>query len=390
MGRSDRAKQEIVTVASTLRILHLVATGKRRGAEIFAADLVRALATAGVSQRVAMLRHSGPLAVRFDAPVSILPSGGLKVPGLGVHLETVRGLRTLIEAWRPNVVQAHGGEALKNVASSLVGTRLPLIYRKIGLAPPWLVHGLRRGTYGWLIRRAACVVAVAEDIQRQTVSLFRVPASIVVTIPNGVDRERIAPTRGREEIRRSLGIPGDTPVLASVGAITWEKDPFVHLRVAARVLRRLEVVHVWVGDGPMREALQATGRQLGLDGRLLLVGSRTDVGDLLAASDILLFASRGDGMEGMPATVIEAGMAGLPVAGFAVAGVPEVVVDGETGLLASPGDEDGLVDRVMELVEDEDRRRVMGKAGRERCLARFEIGTISRRYLSLYEEVAGS
>jgi glycosyltransferase involved in cell wall biosynthesis len=93
-------------------------------------------------------------------------------------------------------------------------------------------------------------------------------------------------------------------------------------------------------------------------------------------------------MEGMPAALIEAGMAGLPAAGFAVAGAPEVIEDGRTGLLASSGDEEGLAGRVLELLEDDGRRRAMGTAARERCLARFEIRPIAGRYLALYDEVA--
>jgi glycosyltransferase involved in cell wall biosynthesis len=82
-------------------------------------------------------------------------------------------------------------------------------------------------------------------------------------------------------------------------------------------------------------------------------------------------------------------MAGLPAAGFAVAGAPEVIEDGRTGLLASSGDEEGLAGRVQQLLEDEELRRAMGRAARARCLERFEIGPISRRYLSVYGEVAG-
>ena len=84
----------------------------------------------------------------------------------------------------------------------------------------------------------------------------------------------------------------------------------------------------------MRGQLEGEICQQGLRGRCLVLGERSDVGDLFAASDVFLFASRPDGMEGMPAAVIEAGMAGVPVAGYSIAGVPEVVEHGLTGLLA--------------------------------------------------------
>jgi glycosyltransferase involved in cell wall biosynthesis len=372
-----------------VRVLHVLATTKRRGAEVFASELIGALDAAGLSQRVAVIRQT-PLEVYFPVPWTTLDAAGTRMPGIRLDARTVRRLRHLAARWRPHVVQAHGGEALKYAVPALTGTGIPVVYRRIGMAPRWLRRGPRRAAHGWLMRRSARVVAVAEEVQRETVELFGVPPPRVITIPNGVDQRRIDATRGRDETRVSLGITPDTPVVASLGAITWEKDPLAHVRVTARVLRKREIVHLWTGDGPMREELEAAGRELGLDGRLLIVGSRADVGDLLEAADIVLWASRSDGMEGMPAAVIEAGIAGRPVVGFAVAGVPEVIVDGETGLLADPADEEGLAAHVLDLVNDEARRGGLGAAARRRCLARFEIGSVAPQYLSLYREVAHS
>ena len=375
---------------SSVRVLHVVATGSRRGAEVFASDLVRALARAGVPQRVAVLRGA-TTEVGFDAPVTMLDEAE-EDDGATTLSATRRRLLRLRHAateWSPDVVQAHGGEATKHALTSLVGTRTPVIYRRIGVAPPWLRHGHRRAAYAWLMRRAARVVTVGDEVRRETRELFGVPASSIVSIPNGVDRERLVPVHGRDETRGSIGIPPGRQMLVSVGGITWEKNPLGHLRIAARVLNRRDAAHVWVGDGPMRQALEHQAARSGLNGRFVLLGRRTDVGDLLAAADVLLFASRPDGMEGMPAALIEAGMAGLPAAGFAVAGAPEVIEDGRTGSLVRPGDEEALAGRVMELLEDDERRRAVGTAARERCLAHFEIEPISRRYLSLYDEVTG-
>jgi glycosyltransferase involved in cell wall biosynthesis len=364
-------------------VLHVVATGDRRGGEIFASDLVHALVGLGIEQRVAALRGSS-VQVPFDAPTTLLERGSWRVPGIRVDVGAIRRLRILTSDWLPDLVQAHGGEALKHAVSALLGLDTPIIYRRIGLAPHGLAQGPRRAVYGSLMRRAARVVAVAEKVRRETVDMFHVPSANVVTIPNGVDGRRMGRTRSPKETRRSLGIPAGTPVVLSLGAISWEKDPRTHLRITARVLREREVVHLWVGDGPMREELRAEADRVGLDGRLQILGSRADVADCLAAADVLLFASR---TEGMPAAVIEAGMMGVPVAGFALAGVPEVVVDGETGMLAPPGDVEGLARQVSALLGDQQQRRGMGRAARERCLARFEISHVAPLYLSLYEEV---
>jgi glycosyltransferase involved in cell wall biosynthesis len=117
-----------------------------------------------------------------------------------------------------------------------------------------------------------------------------------------------------------------------------------------------------------------------------LLGSRDDIADLLAASDVLLFASRPDGMEGVPAVVIEAGMLELPVVGYDVAGVHEVVVDGATGILMPSGDADGVVDGIAAVFADDALRHRLGFAAKGRCLKLFEIGAAADRYIDLYED----
>jgi glycosyltransferase involved in cell wall biosynthesis len=92
----------------------------------------------------------------------------------------------------------------------------------------------------------------------------------------------------------------------------------------------------------------------------------------------------------MPAVVIEAGIAGLPVAGFALSGVPEVVVDGSTGLLAAPGDHGALAECATRLLADPGLRDRMGRAAHERCSAEFSIAAVAPRYLDVYRALASA
>lgn len=374
-----------------MRVLHVVATDQRRGAEIFASDLIRALDGGGPVQRGVVLRGGHPDRGFTGVPLLDLGRMGRALPGLNVAVSGIRGLSSAIAEWRPDVIQAHGGEALKYAIPAALVSRTPVVYRRIGTAPPWIRTGPRRVVHGALMRRAARVVAVAEAVRREAIDRFRVPAASVETIPNAVDPRRAVPVAGRDATRRSLGVPADAPVLLSIGAIAWEKDPLAHVEIGRRVLaERPDAVHVIVGDGPMAAEVRRLVQERGLADRMRLVGSRSDIGDILAAADVLLVASRSDGMEGMPAIVIEAGLARLPVAGYAVAGVPEVVLDGESGLLAAPGDIDGLVDRALQLLRDPSLRERTGEAGRTRCLRLFDIETVARRYLRVYEEVVAA
>jgi glycosyltransferase involved in cell wall biosynthesis len=346
---------------------------------MFAADLIRALGEFGHDQRVAVLSgEDGGL--RFAAPTAVL-GGGRR----GLSPRAVARLRRSVSAWSPHVVQAHGGQALKY--GSLAAGRSPVVYRKIGMAAPWARSGPRRSFQSALLRRAGLLVAVSEEARREAVDTFGVPEARTLTIPNAVDGRRIAPGRHREEVRAELGLPEDAGVVLSVAALTWEKDPVGHVNVVERVLGRLpRTVLALVGDGPLRKATAAAVRSRGLQGSVRLLGERADLPELLAASDVLLLASPA---EGMPGSLIEAGMAGVPAVAYDLAGVREVVVDGVTGRLASPADPEALAAALTEVLGDDQARAKMGRAASDRCRSRFDIAAVAPAYASVYAELAG-
>jgi glycosyltransferase involved in cell wall biosynthesis len=367
---------------ASLRILHVVATGQHRGAEMFAHDLIGALLD--LDQRVALLRRAAGPTIRFLVPTDTLAEGRL-VPGLRLRPAAVLGLRDVIDEWDPHVVHAHGGEPLKYAVLAARGRPARVLYRRIGTAPPAAHRWLRRTAHARLMLGADTLVAVAESVARETIEVFGIPRERVVTIPRGVDPRRIRPTRGRDETRRMLGIEPEEVAVLSLGAITREKDPIEHVGVVAALARR-HVVHLIAGDGPLRPAMERAVEAAGLGDRSRFLGVRPDVGNVLAAADVMLLASR---TEGMPGCLIEAGMASLPSAAYDVAGVGEVIEDRITGLLAPPGDRDALAAALGELVDRDEDRRDMGRAARERCMDRFGIGAIGALYRELYETLAG-
>jgi glycosyltransferase involved in cell wall biosynthesis len=370
----------------TLRVLHVIPDGERRGAEVFAADLVRALGEAGVHQRVAAIH--GPMDVDFDLSVDLLGTGSPRPLDLPAHLGVIRALRHMLAAWRPDVVQAHGGEALKYAVAASGAWPAPVVYRRIGAVSPWLDARWRKELHARLVRRAAVVVPVADALRTEVLSAFRLPPSRVVVIPNGVDPRRVEPAMSRMQARTSLGIPHDAVVVLSLGALTWEKDPLGHLTVTEPSLRaHPEAMHVLAGDGALRDALGAEVRRRGLEGRVRVLGNCADVASLLSASDVLLVASR---TEGMPACAIEGAMAGLPTAAYALAGVGEVVEHGVTGVVAEAGDATALAAGLLAIVGDASARRAMGVAARQRCRKRFGIRTVAAQYLAVYEQLAGA
>jgi L-malate glycosyltransferase len=371
-----------------MRVLHVVAGEQPRGGQIFASDLIAALQRFEIEQSVAIIRGSDEAGALFEVPVTLIDMQGPLAVGLRVRPRAVISLRRLVHGWKPDVVQAHGGESYKYVLAANPRRRPPVVYRRIGGAPMWITSGLHRAMHALLMRRATMIIAVAESVRRETIRLFGVDPGRIRTIPNAVPPARLEPSLERAEMRRHLQTNAEAVVTLSLGALTWEKDPLAQLEVVNRVLaERSEAIHLFVGDGPMRREIEEEIERRGLSVRCRVLGSRSDVGNILAASDVFLFASRADGMEGMPASVIEAGMSGLPVAGYSVMGVPEVVEDGVTGLLAPTGDVDALTAHVLDLVSNPDRRIAMGSAALERCTSQFDLAVIASRYLELYEEL---
>ena len=368
-----------------MRVLHVLASQERRGAEVFASALIESLAGGAVDQRVTVLHPNLGERVSFSVPTAVLSATSVSVPGIRLNVTGVRNLGRVLASFRPDVVQAHGGEPLKYALAATRGDGRRIVYRRIGDSEQFGGDVLRRRVYARLIRRSARVIAVAQALRAELIEEFGVDPERAITIPNAVDARSLEPSDSRENVRGSLGIRPDAKVVLSLGALTWEKDPLAHLDIVTRAVQaRTGTVHVFAGDGPLRLDLEREIERRGVGPRTLLLGSRSDVSDLLAASDVLLMASR---TEGMPACVIEAGMMGLPVVGYALAGVAEVVAEGETGCLVRPLDVEGAAKQLALLLGNASLRRRMGEAARERCRAHFDIRSVAPGYLGVYEQV---
>ena len=203
-------------------------------------------------------------------------------------------------------------------------------------------------------------------------------------------RRKIAP---KEDIIRiwngipdseHLAKPGsNSPLtLISVARMVPQKDFASLLEVAAKLRGNWRL---WlVGDGPDRPQLEALHARLGLGDRVQFLGSRLDVPELLAQSDIFVLSSH---WEGLPISIIEAMRAGLPVVASDVGGVSESVIDGVTGLTSRPRDTEHLTDRLQLLIDSPDLLSRMGQAGREAFFCHFRIESSIQRTLEVYEEV---
>ena len=180
-------------------------------------------------------------------------------------------------------------------------------------------------------------------------------------------------TRGRSAGRQT------EPLIAFVGALTDGKRPDRFVETVAALRARGMVFRAQlIGDGPLRPELVAPSE----DADVELLGSRSDVAELLRRADLLVFPSRPAG-EGLPGVLVEAGLTGLPVVATDVPGVRTIVEDGSTGLVVPDDDLSAMVAATARLMEDTALRTAMGQAARQRCVDLFSLDAVAAQWLEL-------
>jgi glycosyltransferase involved in cell wall biosynthesis len=231
---------------------------------------------------------------------------------------------------------------------------------------------LRSRWHRWLQGTADIVVAISDELAREAEEVFGVARGQTVVIPNGRDPHLYEPTdHGREPVQ-----------LIYVGQLEHPKRPDWFVEVVRQVAaERPGVRAVMVGDGPLLDDVTGLARGLPLQ----VLGRRDDVPSLLARSHILVSPSS---REGMPGVFIEAGLSQVPVVATDVAGARTVVEDGDTGHIVGHHDQEALVRRTLELVDDSRARGVMGAAAGRRCVERFALDAVTRSWSALIEQLA--
>jgi len=177
-------------------------------------------------------------------------------------------------------------------------------------------------------------------------------------------------------------------VVGTLACLKPQKAPLDFVE-AARLARRgnPRLRFFIAGDGPLLEAVEERIASAGLQDDIKLLGWRRDAADLVHAMDLFLLTSR---FEGLPRAVLQAMAAGVPVVATAVDGTPEVVIDGETGVLIPPGRPDVAAERLVALSDDPEARARLGAAARLRLGTEFDIGNMVRELDRIYLELLSS
>lgn len=381
-----------------INVLHTLPDLAVGGGQRLVLDLVSRLDPQRFAVTIVSLSGAGGMAPRFEAaglrPV-VLRHGGR----LG-RAATLAAFTRLVLAREIDIVHVHGNvdRSYATVASAL--TRRPMVRHVHGLgrrssdgdrptAPPAGAKLLMRRARSRLVRRT--FVAVSELAYQDRLAVASDTGERVYLVTNGVDPAPFEQPPSTEEaaaLRAELDIADRSPVLIDVAALRPKKGHRELIAALPAIRERWpDVVLLLVGDGPMRDELEADVRDRGLGDAVRILGARDDVPALLSLADVFVFPSHS---EGFPLAPLEAMASGTPVVAYGIPAVEAFITDGASGVLTPLGDADALAAGVLGLLDDPQRARRIGAAGRAVAVGRYTIDRAARALEQVYEDVLAS
>lgn len=360
-------------------VLHLIDGLRIGGAEMLLRDLSVGLERRGYRVSIGY-STSGALVQELNAlglPLTRLPRLMRIDPIL------FGGMVRLCLRGAPQIVHTHlfKSDIHGRLAARMAG--VPVVVSTLHSMDRWAKIRPLGSLYGLTARYADRIVAVSKEVRRYYGAHTGIPDEKFSTIENGVNVQRFEQQAAAGDlVRQGLGLDPSAPLLGVVGRLTPPKDHATFLRAAMLISRKVpQARFLIVGDGPLRKALEAQTRALGLSEVLTFTGLRKDIPAVLAALDVLVFSSL---WEGLPVALLEGMAAARPVVATSVGGIPDVVLPGRTALLAPPSDAEALAQACLYLIANDNMRQAMGQLGYERARTHFSIEVMVDRTAKLY------
>jgi len=308
----------------------------------------------------------------------------LSLPG------SCRGLEKIIRKQKIDLVHSHKINVVAGaLAAHTAGVPAVHTYHEVNTGGLWIYRLMHA-----LIERNSERIIILCDESGKLISKNWRKHSKVQIIYNGIDITQFYPEGGNGQLfRKQYDIPENSPIITAVSRIQYTKGLEYFIEAAAKILITYpDAQFLIVGDviSPeprylsYKKKLQTQIYQLGINNNVHLTGIRRDVNNVYAASDIFVLPSIFDIF---PTTILEAMAMALPIVATRVGGVPEQVIDAETGFLVNPADSGTMADQIMFLIKNPDKAKQMGLAGRKRVVDFFTAEQYATCTLNLYDDV---
>lgn len=289
----------------------------------------------------------------------------------------------LFKKCRPDIVHTHSWGTL---LEGFIAAKMAMI--------PIVIHGehgtIQSKPFNIFLQRffwgkVDHLLSVSNVHANKLAKVIGIQNSKITVIKNGVDTNLFL--QGRSKIlRASFGLEPFDVVIGTVGRLVPVKDQASMIYAFSKLSAELPNAKLLiVGDGPLRDELQNLSRTLGVSSKVVFLGRRSDIPDIIRLMDIFVLSSISEGMSN---TILEAMSASLPVVATAVGGNTELIVSEKTGLLFPEGDIQKFTDALKEMIINRKRAKDMGVAGRVRVEKEFSLKVMVRNYEDLYKAVA--
>ena len=367
-----------------MRVLHVAKVTGIAGAENHLLALLPALRALGVDAEVVLLQEPGRPVAQL---VRAFLAAGVPTFELAINMDLdpwlVGRLARLVRSRGAHAVHTHGVHADLYGRLCLQGLDGVLLlqtrhnddrFRRL-----WIMRLLNQ----WLARRCVRIVAISDAVREFVCAVEGIPPRKVERIYYGLDA---APApQNVADLRTELGWAG-APLIGFVGRLTGQKGVDVLLNAFAIVHRALPTARLLlIGDGPQRAALAALAGGLQISAAVHFAGWREDARAQMAALNVLAIPSR---WEGFGLVTLEAMQAGVAVVASRVSALPEIVLDGETGLLVPAANAAKLAAALLALLQDPQRAMQLGENGRLRAAQLFTVKQMAVQHAALYLSLA--
>ena len=310
---------------------------------------------------------------------------GIEVHSLALDKKTdiavALRLRSLLKELRPDILHTYllHGNVIGRIIGRLVGT--PIIIgseRTIGQAK----------VFGRLLTKLTNpltdVVEVNSFLGAKAIAKdLGVPKRKIEVVQSGLDLDNYPAKSKRIKVRSSLGLSHEQHLILIIGRLRHVKGVDQGLIGFEKILNKHASAHLAIaGEGEQLVSLQSLVKELGISKNVTFLGARNDLPALLSASDSVLIPSRN---EGFPRVAIEAMAAGKPVVATTAGGIPEAIIDGETGILVPPNDVNAMAIALSSLIENKTLRNHLGQVGEQRARQNYSIEKYVTRLDNLYQ-----
>lgn len=293
------------------------------------------------------------------------------------------GIKSYCDENAIDLIHTHDSHAhsMCVLAASLFGNNVPLIASRrvdFPIQKSWFSHFKYNHQ---IVKKILCV---SDEIKRITARGIK-DESLLQTVYSGIDLQKFSPRSGK--LRKDLGIGEDQFIIGNTSALADHKDYFTFIRAAEHALKvDPKLLFLIIGNGPKESEIASFMRSRNLGDAIRMIGFRKDIPEVLADLDLFMITSK---TEGLGTSILDAFASGVPVLATEAGGIPEIVIDGKSGLLCEVEDHKCLSEKLLELKAKAELREKLVKGAKEK-VQEFSKSTTAQNTFLAYQDVLAS